>query len=154
MKPKQICYRNQILGWPRLVKTKNTFFFWQKTVFNCCRLAAYKLAASFLDPSQLFFSKGWPWVEAINSSFPLGRRAGRAHSCMTPFPPSVPPPHPHPVPASSLVLAATHTHTTCPFAVHVHRFKLFSFTCLHPNRCILLAADYSLNCAHYKPVCT
>lgn len=75
---------------------KNQTLFWQKKIFNCRRLAAYKLAAFFLDPSQLFFSKGWPWVEAIKSSFPLGRRAGRAHSCMTPFPPTVPPPHPTP----------------------------------------------------------
>lgn len=154
MKLKQICYRNHILGWPRFAKTKH--FFWQKKIFNCRRLAAYKLAAFFLDPSQLFFSKGWPWVEAINSSFPLGRRAGRAHSCMTPFPPTVPPtPSPHPtpsppVPASSLVRVVT--HTTCPLTVHVCRFKLFSFTCLHPNRCILLAADCRLNCACHKPV--
>lgn len=98
----------------------------KKTV---CRPTAYKLAASFLDPSQLFFSKGWPWVGAINSSFPLGRRAGTAHSCMTPFLSSVRPP-PHSGPTGSLVLVVTqpaHSRCTCA-ALRSSHLPVYTFT--------------------------
>ena len=49
--------KNQISWRPRFLKNQHIFFR-EKKGSNCRRLAAYKLAASFLDPSQLFFSKG------------------------------------------------------------------------------------------------
>lgn len=78
---------------------------------DCCLLTAHKQAALPLVCSQLVFSKGWPWVDAMNSSFPMGQMCWQCPQLHDPSHPlSTMPP---------LVSAAwVYSHTICTLTIH------------------------------------